>query len=90
MHYIEQALRLYMSKEWEGACRVCVEYAAKYNMQVWLYDEFNWPSGSCKGRVTDGNDEFVFKRFAVMNDTVKVEGKGNNRFSLIVSGDKKL
>ena len=29
------------------ACRRCREWGIK----LWIYDEFNWPSGTCAGRV---------------------------------------
>ena len=27
-------------------------------MGIWLYDEYNWPSGNCCGQVTDGHGEY--------------------------------
>ena len=39
----------YMSEEWRGLCAACIDFAKERGMTIWLYDEFNWPSGSCKG-----------------------------------------
>lgn len=48
----------YMSDEWMAFCRNCLEVADSLDMKVWLYDEYNWPSGSCKGQVTaDGHED---------------------------------
>jgi len=48
----------YMSDEWMDFCRNCLEVADSLGMKVWLYDEYNWPSGSCKGQVTaDGHED---------------------------------
>lgn len=57
----------YMSPEWMNLCRETVEIAADLNMDIWLYDEYNWPSGNCRGQVTDGHAEYypnalVFER----------------------------
>ena len=48
----------YMSEEWFNLCRDCIEVADSLDMKVWLYDEYNWPSGNCKGQVTaDGHED---------------------------------
>ena len=47
----------YMSEDWFRLCRDCIEVADSLGMKVWLYDEYNWPSGNCKGQVTaDGHE----------------------------------
>lgn len=35
-----------------------IREAKKLGMQIWLYDEYNWPSGGAGGRVTDGHPEY--------------------------------
>lgn len=48
----------YMSEDWFRLCRDCIEVADSLGMKVWLYDEYNWPSGNCKGQVTaDGHED---------------------------------
>ena len=54
----------YMSDEWLQACRNVVECAEELDMDVWLYDEFNWPSGRCDGKVMEGHPEFCAKTLA--------------------------
>lgn len=39
----------YLGGEWFERIRFIVEAAAARAMEVWLYDEFNWPSGHAKG-----------------------------------------
>lgn len=48
----------YMSDEWMEMCKNAVEIAASLDMHIWLYDEYNFPSGNCRGQVTEGHDEY--------------------------------
>lgn len=48
----------YLSEAWFTACEAVIKEAARSGMRVWLYDEVNWPSGSCGGVVT-ANPELV-------------------------------
>ena len=41
----------YLSKTWFDKVKVAVEAAKKLNMEVWLYDEYTYPSGAAGGRV---------------------------------------
>ncbi|MCX7827544.1 MAG: hypothetical protein N2689_18600, partial [Verrucomicrobiae bacterium] len=47
----------YLGDEWFERIRFIVEQAASRAMEVWLYDEFNWPSGHAKGLVTQNHPE---------------------------------
>jgi hypothetical protein len=42
----------YLSDEYMGIVRACVEKARKERMLPWLYDEDRWPSGAAGGLVT--------------------------------------
>ena len=55
----------YMGAEWMEICRHIIEYAAEHNMAIWLYDEYNWPSGKCKGQVIKRNKDFASKKISV-------------------------
>ena len=48
----------YMGEEWLALVGQYLKHAERLGMGIWLYDEFNWPSGSCKGKVTEGHPEF--------------------------------
>lgn len=61
----------YMSEQWLDVCEIITEFARDNGMKIWLYDDFNWPSGSCKGSVTGENPRFVAKKFRVEKDGVK-------------------
>ena len=63
----------YMGEDWLRAVAWFCDEAARRGLRVWLYDEFNWPSGSCKGKVTEGHPEFI-------NTTCAVYAKGDGSF----------
>ena len=52
----------YMSPEWMRFCRDCIEVADSLDMRVWLYDEYNYPSGNCKGQVTADGHENLYPK----------------------------
>ncbi|OGV70488.1 MAG: hypothetical protein A2283_09620 [Lentisphaerae bacterium RIFOXYA12_FULL_48_11] len=55
----------YMGEEWLQVCEWFAKHAKRLNMNLWLYDEFNWPSGSCKGKVPAENPDFEARQYAV-------------------------
>lgn len=63
----------YMSDDWRRLCKDCIDFARENGMKVWLYDDFNWPSGSCMNRVAHADPDFVAKRFVYENHTLRVE-----------------
>ncbi|MDX9868376.1 MAG: hypothetical protein RBT78_10655 [Kiritimatiellia bacterium] len=64
--YARSGLELeYMGEEWLQLCEWFCKHAARLGMKIWLYDEYNWPSGSCKGRVPSENKDFECKEVAV-------------------------
>lgn len=48
----------YLSHEWFEKVSVAIECAKKYNMEVWLYDEYPYPSGISAGEVIAQHPEF--------------------------------
>jgi hypothetical protein len=46
-------------------CQWFCQHARRLDMSIWLYDEYNWPSGSCKGRVPAENPDFESRHYAV-------------------------
>ena len=42
----------YLGEEWFDLINACADHGAKEGMEVWLYDEDRWPSGSAGGMVT--------------------------------------
>lgn len=56
----------YMGEDWLTLVGWYLEHARRRGMHIWLYDEFNWPSGSCRGQVfADGHDSFRLTTFGV-------------------------
>jgi hypothetical protein len=49
--------RQYLQEPFWRAMAATIDEAKKLNMQIWLYDEYNWPSGGAGGRVTDEHPE---------------------------------
>ena len=58
----------YMSKEWMDLCGYMIDYAAENGMSVWLYDDYNWPSGRCNCKVVSQNPDFAVKKILVWGD----------------------
>lgn len=58
----------YMGDEWLEICRHIIEYCAEHGMSVWLYDEYNWPSGKCRGKVIRRNPDFASKKLVAFAD----------------------
>ena len=48
-----QGLRIpYLSDEWFDLCKYCTDLARENGLEVWLYDEYPYPSGMSGGEVT--------------------------------------
>lgn len=43
----------YLGSEWMELVEKCLEYGNKIGLELWLYDEDRWPSGSAGGMVTE-------------------------------------
>ena len=55
----------YLGEDWLQMCQWFCQHARRLDMSLWLYDEYNWPSGSCKGRVPAENPDFESRQYAV-------------------------
>ena len=58
----------YLGKEFFEATRAFASGARKRGMKMWLYDEHNWPSGSCLGRVPAADKAFREWQLALVAD----------------------
>ena len=64
--YARSGLQIeYMGEEWLVLSEWFCDEAEKRGMKVWLYDEYNWPSGTCKGRVPGENDAWRHAEYGV-------------------------
>ena len=61
----------YLSEKWFHTIGHFIEAAKTLDMYIWLYDEFNWPSGHAGGKVTD------IAEYQLKAIVVKGENKGN-------------
>ncbi len=52
--------------------------AKEYGMHLWIYDEYQWPSGKAFGQVLEGHDEFE----ATGIELIKLNGRGNIEYEL--------
>ena len=53
----------YLSEAWFELVRKSVERCAERGMTVWIYDDYNWPNGSCAGLLPARYPEFRMRRF---------------------------
>ena len=64
--YARSGLQLeYMGEEWLRLAECFCDEATRQGLKVWLYDEYNWPSGTCKGRVPRENDVWRYREAGV-------------------------
>ncbi len=52
----------YLSREYFDRVRLAVKLAKKHDMEVWIYDEYPYPSGICAGEVLEDHPEYLSKR----------------------------
>ncbi len=50
--------RQYLEEPYWQAIAATIDEAKKLGMQIWLYDEYNWPSGGAAGRVTEKHPQW--------------------------------
>lgn len=67
----------YLSEEWFLTVSYFLEYAKELDMAIWLYDDFNWPSGDAGGKVTK-NPQFRLKAIKTSGENI---GKLNSASS---------
>lgn len=61
MIYPTSGMRMeYLGAEFFHCARDFAAGAERRGMKMWLYDEYNWPSGSCRGRVPSENDSWRY------------------------------
>lgn len=58
----------YLSDAWFERIHYIVQEADARRMEVWLYDEYCWPSGHAKGLVTKGHEELAAQLLYVEPD----------------------
>lgn len=60
----------YLSPEWFDTCRIFFEEGERLGFtSMWLYDEFNWPSGQCGGKIMRENPDYALHYLQVLEES---------------------
>lgn len=73
----------YLSDEFMGYIKGCVEHCKAHNMLAWLYDEDRWPSGAAGGLVTK-DKKYAMRHLLVTPSDLPV---GEDKTSAIEKGE---
>ncbi len=49
----------YMNEAWLDRCRFTLQKAHEMGLQTWIYDEYNWPSGTCGQTIMKDHPELT-------------------------------
>lgn len=63
----------YLGNVWFDCVIEAIKTAKSLNMDVWLYDEFGWPSGTSNGLVIDSNSDFKQKVLKFSNSRESID-----------------
>ena len=63
----------YLDKDWFGHLRTVLSYKKQHGEKMWLYDEIDWPAGTCGRTVT--KDERYREKYISMEVTPVPAGK---------------
>ncbi len=58
----------YLSEEWFTVVNNIISICEENGMYLWLYDEFNWPSGGAGGKVQNASVKNWSKKIILQND----------------------
>ena len=76
----------YMGKEWFEIFDACITWAEKNDFDIWIYDEFGWPSGFGGGKVNGLGKEYQMQRFVF--DEKRLEEGGYELLNTYTVGEK--
>ncbi len=68
----------YLTHQWWNEIRYIIEEAANNGMTVWIFDDSDFPSGSCRGEITKEHPEFKKTFLKPMH----IDAKGPTKESL--------
>lgn len=77
----------YLSEGWFRICGDYIELAAEKNMYIWLYDEFNWPSGHVDGKIAQLYSNLRAKHIKVSKgeNGINIEYTESKRYASSIS-----
>ncbi|MBR3941900.1 MAG: hypothetical protein IKJ55_00960, partial [Clostridia bacterium] len=62
----------YMSEEWFVLIENAIDVCEQEDVKIWLYDEFNWPSGGCGGKVQAESTQNWAKKIILTEDSLQI------------------
>jgi hypothetical protein len=74
----------YLHDEWFATCKHIIEEAERLGFtSIWLYDEFNWPSGTCNRQIPQLDPDYAMKQLCAYrkNRTVEFAVRRNPRMT---------
>ncbi len=74
----------YLGGAWFERIRFIVQQAAQRNLEVWLYDEFAWPSGQARGLVARDREDLAAELLHVDRDGTSRVARVPGTASLLV------
>ena len=57
----------YLSEEWFKAFDLALSECKKYGIELWIYDEYGWPSGQAGGSIAKLSDDYTLKHLTLSN-----------------------
>jgi len=60
----------YLSEEWFAKVGVAVDAAKRLGMEVWLYDEYTYPSGAAGGRIMIEHPELMARNLKILTEDI--------------------
>lgn len=70
----------YLGEDYFRMCGTFMDELERRGMKLWLYDEFNWPSGTARGRVPAENEACLYRELVAVTNAA-----GRMRWETVVS-----
>ncbi|NLE53996.1 MAG: hypothetical protein GX617_03580 [Lentisphaerae bacterium] len=80
----------YLSDDWFGVCEHIITEATRLGFtSLWLYDEYNWPSGTCNKQIPQLHPEFAAQQLCAYpeNGDIKTVVRKNPRMTDLMNPD---
>lgn len=60
----------YLTDDWFERLRFIVEKAREIGLQIWIYDEYNWPSGTAGKQVMEHDQDFTQRYLQLVESSI--------------------
>ena len=83
----------YLGEEFFAMIGQFLDEAERLGMKVWLYDEFNWPSGTARGRVPAENEKWTYSELVASTNAAgdfswqRIVSRGRNVDNYCLDGN---